>query len=50
MDILSEKCGVMADRGFKQIQTVSNQKKYELLHPLSVSASTKEEVLKTKKA
>lgn len=51
MNILPEKRGVMADRGFKQIQTILNQKKCELLRPLSVSTSkksTKEEVLKTK--
>ncbi|KAM0730283.1 hypothetical protein ACS0PU_004160 [Formica fusca] len=51
MDILPEKCGVMADREFKQIQTVLNQKDCELLRPPSVSASTKstkKEVLKTK--
>lgn len=41
----------MADRGFKQIQTILNQKECELLRPPSVSTSTKstkEEVLKTK--
>lgn len=51
MNILPEKCGIMADRGFKQIQTILNQKECELVRPPSVSTSTKstkEEVLKTK--
>ncbi|XP_018307565.1 uncharacterized protein [Mycetomoellerius zeteki] len=51
MHILPEKCGIMADRGFKQIQTILNQNKCELLRPPSISTSTKptrQEVLKTK--
>jgi len=41
----------MADRGFKQIQTILNQNKCELLRSPSISTSTKptkQEVLKTK--
>ncbi|XP_043484807.1 uncharacterized protein LOC122512803 [Leptopilina heterotoma] len=51
MDIIPEKCGVMADRGFKQIQTILNTKKCKLVRPPSVSASvksSKSDVLKTK--
>lgn len=52
MDILPKKCGVMADRGFKQIQTVLSQKGCELIRPPSVNSSTKstkQEVLTTKR-
>jgi len=48
---LPEKCGVMADRGFKSIQTILNKKQCELIRPPSVSNKekpTKDEVLLTK--
>lgn len=51
IDILPDGCGVLADRGFKHIQSVLNKKKCKLLRPPSVtttSKSTKAEVLKTK--
>lgn len=51
MDILPQNCVVMADRGFKQVQTILNKKGCKLLRPPSISSgskSTKEEVLKTK--
>ncbi|XP_020295619.1 uncharacterized protein LOC109860747 [Pseudomyrmex gracilis] len=51
MDIIPEKSGVMADRGFKEIQTILKKKKSELIRPPSVSSATKSsktDVLKTK--
>ena len=51
LDILPEGCGVMADRGFKHIQSVLNKKKCILIRPPSVSATrnpTQEEVLLSK--
>ena len=38
MSVLPEKSGVMADRGFKQIQTILNEKNCELIRPASVSS------------
>ena len=51
LDILPEGCGVMADRGFRHIQSVLNKKKCILIRPPTVSATrnpTKEEVLLSK--
>lgn len=52
MNVLPEKCAFMADRGFKQIQTILHRKQIELVRPPSVSSqqkSTREEVLLTKR-
>nr|XP_034194773.1 uncharacterized protein LOC117610999 [Osmia lignaria] len=52
MDVLPDKCQIMADRGFKQIQTILQRKQIELVRPPSVSTkqkSSKEEVLLTKR-
>lgn len=52
MDVIPERSVVMADRGFKQIQTVLNKKKCELIRPPSVLTNvkpTKAEVLLTKR-
>ena len=51
LDILPANSGIMADRGFKSIQTVSSRKGCELIRPSSVSQGAKlpkEEVLKSK--
>lgn len=52
LNVLPEGCGVMADRGFKQIETILNQKKCLLIRPPTVSSSVKSskaEVLETKR-
>jgi len=52
LNVLPEECGVMADRGFKQIQTILNQKKCILIRPPTVSSNvkpSKAEVLETKR-
>lgn len=52
MDVLPERCALMAERGFKQIQTILHKKHIKLVRPPSVSTqqkSTKEEVLLTKR-
>ncbi|XP_070171156.1 uncharacterized protein [Polyergus mexicanus] len=52
MDVLPKKCGIMADRGFKQIQTCLNKIQCELIRPPSVkrgSKSSKTEVMLTKR-
>lgn len=52
MDVLPDKCALMADRGFKQIQTILHKKHIELVRPLTVlmqQKSTREEVLLTKR-
>lgn len=52
MDVLPEKCALMADRGFKQIQSILDKKNIELVRPpsvLSQQKSKKEEVLLTKR-
>lgn len=51
MDVLPEKCELMADRGFKQIQTILQKKQIVLVRPPSVLTQqkpSKEEVLLTK--
>ena len=48
---MPEGCGVMADRGFKHIQTILNHKKCILIRLPTVSSSvnpSKAEVLETK--
>lgn len=52
MNVLPEKCALMADRGFKQIENILHKKQIELVRPPSVSSkqkSTREEVLLTKR-
>jgi len=52
MNVLPEKCALMADRGFKQIQTILHKKQIELVRPPCVSSkqkSIREEVLLTKR-
>lgn len=52
LNVLPDGCGVMADRGFKQIQTILNQKKCILIRPPTVSSTvkpSKAEVLETKR-
>ncbi|KYN10865.1 hypothetical protein ALC57_16992, partial [Trachymyrmex cornetzi] len=52
LDKLPEKCGVMADRGFKNIKPLLVEKHCELIKPPSVSSihkPTKSEVLETKR-
>lgn len=52
MVVLPEKCALMADRGFKQIQNILDKKNIELVRPpsvLSKQKSKKEEVFLTKR-
>ncbi|KAK2579100.1 hypothetical protein KPH14_008499 [Odynerus spinipes] len=52
LDKLPDDCAVMADRGFKNIQSLLTTKKYELIKPPSVSSTVKltnSEVLETKR-
>lgn len=52
LDVLPGNCVVMADRGFKQIETLLNKNKCTLIRPPSVSTKekmTKEEVILTKR-
>lgn len=52
LNVLSDGCSVMADRGFKQIQTILNQKKCILIRPPTVSSTvkpSKAEVSETKR-